>query len=332
MKKFLRTCGIIALFLFGFGAALVIAGCAMGGADKVSSVVKDVTDGNVNIDIGLNGDLSGVKVGGVSAQDMIDSVQEVLDVKLYNLDDFSSIFDNGEEIYSGTVEKFCISSNGVEDLELNIGGCAFKLLESENGDFWVEAENVDELQAFVDGDTLHVNVKKTGNIKLDELKTIVKLYVPSDMVFDKAKIDLGAGSIDMGSFAADKVELAVGAGSVDTKTLDCDELKVSVGAGKVDLKSVMVKKLEAKVSAGSFVFEGKVNGDAKMSCAAGSIDVKLKNEEEDFDYDLSCSAGGIKVGNDLSVSGVGGSKKVDNDADQEMELSCSAGSIKVIFE
>ena len=55
MKNFMRTCGIIALFLFGFGLALTVAGVALGGVDKVSSVVREVTDGKFDLNLGENG-------------------------------------------------------------------------------------------------------------------------------------------------------------------------------------------------------------------------------------------------------------------------------------
>ena len=330
MKKFFKVCGIIALFLLGFGTALTVAGCAMGGAEKAASVVSDVTNGKVSF--GKDGDLLGVEIGGVNSSDMIDFAQEFVNHSYYDIDDFTSIFENGRENYSGTVEKFSISADEVENMELNFGACSCVIEESEDDQFWVEGENVDQMQAYVEGDTFYLKVKKDGKFSVDELKnTKVRLYVPSDLSLDKAKIELGAGSVKVDVLSAKKVELKVAGGELVIKCLDSDKVEAKIGAGSMKLDDVMIGKIEGDVGAGSLIIAGKINNDAKMKCSAGSINLKLQNEFDDFDYSIACSAGEIRVG-DESFSGVSTSKKIDNDADADMELKCSAGSIKVVFE
>ncbi len=330
MKNFMRTCGIIALILFGLGMALTVAGCALGGADKVSSVVSEVTDGKFELNLGGNGNYN-IQVGDISSEEVKEALKGILDNKIYNLDDFGTLFDNNRETKQGNVEKYQLSSAGVDEVKLDLGGCIFSIEESEDSDFWVEAANVDKLQAYVDGDTLRLVSTRKGDVSgADIKKTEVTLYVPSDFVFDKAKIDLGAGVLKTDSFAAKKLEIKLGAGEAIVKNLDCDSLDVEVGAGSMKLTNVNTEKVKCEVGAGSMIFAGEINGDAKFDCSAGSIDVTLANDYNDFDYKVDCSVGSIQL-KDKKYSGLGKSDKIDNDADHEMELKCAAGSVKVVF-
>ena len=61
------------------------------------------------------------------------------------------------------------------------------------------------------------------------------------------------------------------------------------------------------------------------------MELKLTGEQQDYNYSLSCDVGSIKVG-DISVSGLGREKEIDNDADYDMDVSCDVGNIDVIFE
>ena len=331
MKNFMRTCGIIALILFGLGMALTVAGCALGGADKVSSVVSDVTGGKFEVNLGGDGNYS-LQLGDISTDEVKEALKGILDNKIYNMDDFGSLFDNNQETKQGTVEKYQVSSAGVEELKLDLGGCVFAMEESEDDDFWVEARNVDKLQAYVDGDTLHLVSTKNGSIKGSDIKkTEVILYVPADFVFDKAKLDLGAGVLKAETFAAEKIEFKLGAGEVEVNHLDCDALELKVGAGSVRIKDASIGKVKSEVGAGSIEINGSIDGDAEFSCSAGNIDIALSNDYNDFDYKVDCSAGNVQLG-DKKYTGLNKSEKIDNDAKNDMEIKCMAGNVKVVFQ
>lgn len=331
MKAFLKTCCIIVLFLLGFGIALTVAGCALGGADKVSEVVKDVTGGKVDIGLDPSGDFMGVKVGDITSDDVIDKVKGIMDNKVYDIEDFGSMYDNAQTTFTGDVEKFNISANGIDRLELDLGGCTMNLITSSDQDFAIDAKNVDKLQAYVKNDTLHVISTKNGSIKGAEIKkSVINLYVPEDISFDEVKIELGAGALKVDAIDGDKIEIKLGAGEAQVKSLGCDKLEVKMGAGSVKIEDAAVKKLEANVGAGSFFYEGAVNGDVKLDCSAGSTEVKLTNKEKEFDQKIECSAGSVKVGS-KTYAGLSKTEKIDNKADADLEIKCSAGSVRVSF-
>ncbi len=332
MKSFMKTCSIIALFLLGAGVAFFIAGCALGGADQVSSVVNDVTGGKVNFNVGESGDWD-FNIGGVSSDDVKNAIAGIMDNKIYNIDDFGSIYDSSQKIHDGDVDKFDIPSDGIEDLKMDIGACELTILSSDDENFWVEAKNVQKLQAFADGDTLRIiNTSKEKKITgLDIRKTKIYLYVPSDFVFEKAEIELGAGIIQGDAFAAKKAEIKIGAGDFEVKNIDSDDVKIEVGAGNIDLDDVSIGKLECKVGAGNASVEGTLHDDVKVECALGNVNLELKNNYNDFDYKVQCAAGNVNL-NGKQYSGLSKEEKIDNDAKNDMKLECSMGNINVSFK
>ena len=115
--------------------------------------------------------------------------------------------------------------------------------------------------------------------------------------------------------------------------LELEELSVEVGAGNIDIKEGLLTTAYASldVDAGNLDFAGEVKGDLDANCNVGNMELKLTGEQQDYNYSLSCDVGSIKVG-DISVSGLGREKEIDNDADYDMDVSCDVGNIDVIFE
>lgn len=332
MKSFMKTCSIIALFLLGAGVAFFIAGCALGGADQVSSVVNDVTGGKVNFNVGESGDWD-FNIGGVSSDDVKNAIAGIMDNKIYNIDDFGSIYDSKQDILAGDVKKYNIPSDGIEDLKMDIAGCELTLLASDDDDFWLEAKNAQKLQAYVDGDTLRIISIRQGQglSGLDIKNSKVYFYVPEDFVFDKVEIEIGAGIIKGDSFAADKATIKIGAGSFEVKNLDGNDIKIEVGAGNADIDNANIGKFECKVGEGNASVEGSLNDDVRVECARGNVSLDIKNDYKDFDYKVQCVAGNINL-NGKQYSGLAKEEKIDNDAKNDMKLECSMGNISVSFK
>jgi len=333
MKKFMRTCLILILILFGAGLTLLIAGAAMGGTNVVSKVVNDVTGGRVQMDLDPSSDDFGFNIGGISSESVKEKVLGLLDHQIYKIDDFTTKFENGAAVLSGDVEKFRVAGNEVEKLDLSVAGCELTIAKSEDDSFWVEAKNVGKLQVLVKGDTLKmistVTDKKISGSNVKNVK--VTLYVPAEYSFDEAEVELGAGIIRAEGFQAERFELEIGAGEVEMKGLQVENFELEVGAGSVKLMDAELGKVKCSVGAGNVNVDGKLNGDAEISCAAGNVAIKLSNSFTDFNYEVACTAGNVTLA-DKKYSGLAKTQEIDNDAKHDVEISCTAGNLKVSFE
>ena len=69
----------------------------------------------------------------------------------------------------------------------------------------------------------------------------------------------------------------------------------------------------------------------EADCGVGEIDINLKGQEEDYDYEVSCGVGDVKIGSH-SYSALGNDKNIDNNADNTITLDCGVGQIRVMFQ
>ena len=221
MKKFMKGCAWTALILIVVGFILAFVASTVKGAEVIHRVVDTVTDGRVQLN------LSGLGNFGVSiaegAEELTDEMLEGLeDLEVlegwesnvnYDIDE-SMIFADGFEVFSGDVNK-TFAGAGLLELNIEVGGCKFRMEESPDSDFHVEAENTKKFQGYVSGDTLFIK----GTMKTGSNSEIV-LQVPAGFTFDRINMELGAGAMELGEMFAKELNLEVGAGQITAESLN----------------------------------------------------------------------------------------------------------------
>ena len=61
------------------------------------------------------------------------------------------------------------------------------------------------------------------------------------------------------------------------------------------------------------------------------MQLTLLGKEKDYDFDLECGLGSIKIGVD-EFEGAGVDRRIDNDAKREVSVECGIGSVEILFE
>lgn len=299
MKKLTRFLGVMIAILFLGGIVLVIIGWQMVGWQGMGQMVSEVSKGKVSFE-------DGVKI------EFLDKFEAVLDKNaLFHIGD-RDMFTDGKEVWKGDVEKTKVASDSVTDWNLELGGCEFVMKPSEDDSYYVEYRGKGKSQAYTKGDELFVKVLNSSSIDFAKEENCFTLYVPAKVELEKVEIELGAGKASVSDIYAEDVKIQVGAGELILEDAEFEKVKVEVGAGKCTIT-------------------GDVTDEIKAECAMGSLELKLKGEEEDFDYDIEAVSGSISVDN-KEYSGLAKEKEIDNDADKKMELECAMGSIEVRFE
>ena len=144
---------------------------------------------------------------------------------------------------------------------------------------------------------------------------VIELYVPEQMHAEKLSIKVGAGecAVSVPGFTIDKMHLEVGAGKMKLTQISAEILTINCGVG------------ECK-------YEGSVSRDVKADCGVGEVSVKLAGKETDYNYEVSCGIGKIKV-NDSGYGSFAASKCVHHEqAKGTMKLECGVGKIKIETE
>ena len=143
----------------------------------------------------------------------------------------------------------------------------------------------------------------------------ITVSYPKKTEFKEASVDVVAGTVNLDdNFYAKKMEVSVAAGEfTNDSTITAEKAELTVGTGNIDLENLKVQNLEA-------------------DCGIGNIDLGIDGKEKDYDYEISCAAGAIDIG-DSSFSGLGHEKKISNPGSSgKMTFDCGVGNITVDFE
>ncbi|MBR6664716.1 MAG: DUF4097 family beta strand repeat protein [Lachnospiraceae bacterium] len=295
MKKVTRFLGLLIVILFLGGIVLVLLGGTMTDWPDMRFVGDKIFFGDgISID-----------------RDVFTKVETALEKNaIFHIGD-NDMFADDEKVWQGDVPKTKVASDSVKNWNLELGGCNFVEKFSEDDAYYVEYKGKGKSQAYVKGDELFVKVLNSSNISIDE-ENCFTLYIPAEVELDKAEIELGAGKAMVGGFIA-------------------KEMKSSIGAGELFLTATKLGKVEVEVGAGKCTIWSEITDELKAECAMGSLELKLKGKEEDFDYKIEAVSGSVSLGGQ-QYSGLAKEKEIDNDADKKMELECAMGSIQVNFE
>lgn len=244
----------------------------------------------------------------------INKVMEVLDdlnrrygISLGIGSDSVGIFDNKYEKYGeGVYEVYDVEAR---KLEIVVG--AGKLYVKYYDDNFVKLEvgKHDQMQCFVEENTL--KIIGGSKLSINGTGSDMTVYLPE-------------------SFSYDEIVMDVGAGSLAVEKLDGDKITIDLGMGNAILNDVNAKNVDLSVGMGNLEIEGTLTGDANIDCGMGQVVLELFGNGKDFNYELECGIGSLKVEDVYSIVGIG-EKNISNGAAKKMDVSVGMGSVEIRF-
>jgi len=228
----------------------------------------------------------------------------------------------------------------IKNLEIRVVAANVQIKCSEDTQIYVEAENLQEMDytCEVQNQKLVVLYGVEGKkhlVNFNWKEAQIVLYFPRGKTFEHIALEIGAGNMDMKEVPVlcNKMEAEIGAGKWRAARLQVlGRLDLQIGAGEVKMKAATVGTLNLECGVGSCIYRGCVTEDIKVDCGVGSCKFELDNNESDFNYDVSCALGNVRI-NKSSIRCLG-SKKVYSDrrAKGTVTLKCGLGNIELDTE
>lgn len=301
MRKFSKICLITSLILILIGGTISVIGAISGGwrlvreiegNDRWWQMIEDVSDGHW------------AEMEGSPTKQENQETEKLKDV---------------------TVKT-------VNDLEIDIGGAALYVRESKDGTFGFHADGKGKYKCYESGGVLYVEGAE-NHLMINNIDNVERLYldIPKGMTFGAVTVSVGAGLVEMTAIDADEIELMIGAGKIDVDGITGRSLRVETGAGQASIKGVEVEELDVEVGLGDSYVQGSVTEEIDIECGMGRSQLVLTDEEEDFNYDISCAAGSVSIGG-RSYSALADDTYIDNEASRECSMECAMGTIEIEFE
>ena len=226
--------------------------------------------------------------------------------------------------YSGPQDGELIMFDYVEDVDLNLGGLQVYVIPGNVAGIGIDTsylrpdirEKVESSIEYEEEDhELKVDIgKRLRGWSTEDTGALYIVYTPWTQL-GSFSAEMSAGLLELHGLWAEEVSLSVGAGQITAQFLETEHLDTECGAGSIELLGTVLA------------------GDAEIDCKLGSIVLTLANsvEQSNYDYELSCGAGEVNVGN-KSYSGLFREAEIDNGSSRLIKADCGLGSIVIQFE
>ena len=129
---------------------------------------------------------------------------------------------------------------------------------------------------------------------------------------------------------SDYITIKGGAGSLQAETLVADkELEAELGVGDFRIEEAILGEVDISCGAGSVKIEQcTLGGDLDVSGGMGDVNIGIIGKETDFNYELECGMGELKVFGKTYAS-LGKEKEINNGAPYTISLECGIGSVTI---
>lgn len=227
-----------------------------------------------------------------------------------------------------------IPASGIRNLELTLGAGQFFIREKDTSDdkIGILVQGVGDCDYYADGDTLYVESFKGNHYVGEDLaKNQIVIDIPQGMVFDEVELVCGAGVAEIDYIKANELEVEAGAGEVKVNYAIVTDFSANIGAGRVEVNGISAQKADLQVGMGECIYHGQKLSELEAECDLGNMEILLEGAEEDYNYEIECSAGNIDLGG-RSITGLAAERKINNGAPGTIELSCNMGNISVSFQ
>lgn len=228
------------------------------------------------------------------------------------------------------------AADEVKSLQMDISAATVRTKEATDGEIRVEAKNLQEgrYTCEVESGKLVIAYKVKGVMHfrspLHEEAQIM-LYLPANQMLEHVTLEIGAGEMSMDAvpISCSKMKVEIGAGKWKAAQFTVSErLKVEIGAGKAKMKNITAGRVNIDCGVGSCVYKGRINGDVKVDCGVGSCSFQLQNKESDFNYDVSCAMGRVRINGNIMKSLAAKKSYKTGAALGTAVLECGIGSIE----
>lgn len=161
--------------------------------------------------------------------------------------------------------------------------------------------------------------------------SILHISIPKGMNFNQVTLQIGAGKMDIEDMQAEQLSVDIGAGDFSGNAVHITkESNLKIGTGELTLDAVL-HNIALDCGAGKADLSGTLTGDIDLTCSVGAVNFKTRGKESDFNYDIKCGVGDVRIGNN-DYSGLSNSKNLDNNADQNLTIDCGVGNVTVEFD
>lgn len=184
----------------------------------------------------------------------------------------------------------------VHELDINVKATDLRIVEAKEGEpvrVETSSKYIDQWQ---DGDTLHV-VERSHGVFGWNAASVTTIYLKKDLLFERIRLEIGAGSFTATTnLNAKKAIIDLGAGRAELAGLFVtDQAKVETGAGLLEIHDGKVKDLNLDMGVGKVSANLRLVGDNKIKSGTGKLELGLIGSKADYALSIDKGIGSVTL-------------------------------------
>ena len=206
------------------------------------------------------------------------------------------------------------NSEDVRVLNINADVSSITIQRGDQYRLQVGGKMADTVTNTLEDGTWQITQKSKNSLKnTSGSSATVIITIPEEVTFKKISCELGVGELDAERLAAEEIDLESGVGDLTVDGVQCTKLSVSCGTGSADIGASAISE------------------NAYLENGIGDLTLILEGTEKDYNYDISCGMGSIRIGNLLDVDGMAGDQTVDQKKDCWIRADSGMGDVTIDF-
>ena len=154
--------------------------------------------------------------------------------------------------------------------------------------------NDENISVTTSGSTVYISEKQIFDIFKTDRRVVIT--VPSDKIFEKVRIDAGAGEITAECINASSVNFNFGAGDVSVDRLFvAQNALINAGVGEFTVDDAAINNLDMHFGVSNARITGVLFGETDVDCGVGNLELNLKGSEADYRIDAEKGTGQVTL-------------------------------------
>lgn len=192
-----------------------------------------------------------------------------------------------EEDMIGEMQTYAVSG-AVERLEIDLSGAQLAIKTGES--FSVESDH--KALKLEDADGLLRIYEDHPAVSFHSGAARIELTVPEDFAFDRVELSTGAGTVKIDALTAEVLSLELGAGKAEIDRLVATgSARINGGAGELDVGGGALANLKLDMGVGEVNLESRLTGSCEIDHSVGELNLTLLGAEEDYSVTLDKGVG-----------------------------------------
>lgn len=195
----------------------------------------------------------------------------------------------------------------VKELDINVKATNVKFVKAtDNEPVRVETNN-EYITTWVENNRLNVVEKSHGFFGWGGKGELI-IHLREGVKFESVKIVVGAGTLNVEDIVAEEVQMELGAGKTYINKIEARRrARIDGGAGVIEIRGGELRNLDLELGAGKSEIKARLRGDTRIDSGVGKLDLDLEGQEEGYKITIDKGIGSVTLnGRKLEDGGIYG--------------------------